>query len=177
MTKILYFLTFSLLCTFSLKAQSNINVDSDCLNRNSLLLSRLLIKDLGEEKIKYFLENDIRFLIFYKVDSLGYTEFVRAKVFPDSLTNIVSREIDNQIKIRNNYFYVCYERFPNHTKESSLEIISRDLFKEQDYQFINVAFPGETMIMYNIEKDNANKKGKQLSKYEYLLTILNKNYP
>ena len=113
--RILYWLALTFICLGSLRAQYNISVDSDCVNQNSILISRLLINELGEEKVKDYLENNIRFVVFFTIDSTGREEFYKARVFPDSLTNIISSEL-RKIKIERNYFYICYARLPNHSK-------------------------------------------------------------
>ncbi len=66
---ILLFIT-CFIVSFS-KAQINVSLDRDCLSINSAMLAQSLIKVVGSNKVKELIENEVRFLSVWDVDSLG----------------------------------------------------------------------------------------------------------
>ena len=52
-------------------SQMNVSVDSDCLKRNSALISKVMIETFGKDSISFLLDNNIKIMFVSQVDSLG----------------------------------------------------------------------------------------------------------
>lgn len=157
-----------------LQAQINISVDRYCLRENTATLSQALIDLKGKEFVSNLLDDNINLSIFCVVDSSGIITNLKKmwsnKEFPKEL----EQEIISYLKINLISFYICYEKPPSFSKDESLKLIKRDLFtKDKPTHIINIGFPGDLMSLYAYERDKAKEEGKCLSKYEYLITIIN----
>lgn len=186
MRKRLLILIFICFIINSVHAQINISVDNSCMTKNSILLAQELIKIFGKENVSELLDNNIRILLFFNVDSLGNMTLEKSKIhnnssfeFQDSSINNIEKlmsDLNLNLKIKKGYFNICYERFPDWSDSASIKLISQDLFKENVQFLINVAFPGELLIYYELEKDKSIKEGKNITKYEYLESKINDSH-
>lgn len=168
----------------SLSAQIKISVDNSCMTKNSILLAQELIKILGKDNVSELLDNNIRILLFFNVDSIGNTtlSMIRSNSsneFQDSTIKKIEKlksDLNLNLKIEKGYFTICYERFPDCSDTASIKLIAQDIFKEKEQILINVAFPGELLIYYELEKEKSIKEGKNITKYEYLENKINNSH-
>jgi len=150
-------------------SQINVSIDSDCLKRNSAIISKAMIEVFGEESIKKMLDDNIQMVIMPLVDSVGRVlkiEKIRSKW---SITNDFVASIENHLITNGVRFYICYTKDPPDTQKSLIIDSARNCFKNNNSKGIAFGFPGELISLYEYEKEKALKEGVCLSKYDYLL--------
>ena len=155
-------------------SQMNVSVDSDCLKRNSALISKVMIETFGKDSISFLLDNNIKIMFVSQVDSLGAVlklDIVRSNwiITNDFITLIETYLIESRIQ-----FYICYTQDPPNVPKSHIIASAREYFKNNDWKTINLGFPGELMDLYEYNRKKAKEKGVYLSKYDYLLMQINK---
>lgn len=171
--KIILVLVFSFVACI-LQAQININVDNDCLRKNAVTLSRTLIDLKGKEFVSNLLKNNVNFSILCAVDSSGIVIDFKKMRSNKELSRELEQEIISYLKTNLVSFYICYEKPSGFSKEESLKLIRRDLYAEgKSAHIINISFPGDLMSLYTYKRDKDKKKGLCLSKYEYLISMMN----
>lgn len=157
-----------------LQAQTNISVDRYCLRKNAVTLSQALIDLKGKEFVSNLLNDNINFSIICAVNSSGIIIDFKRMRSNKKLPKELEQEITSYLKINLVSFYICYEKPLGLSKDESLALIKRGFFTEdKSTHIINIGFPEDLMSLYAYERDKAKEKGKCLSKYEYLTTILN----
>lgn len=176
------FIFFGLLINWS-SAQSDISVSNSCITKNSILLAQELIRTLGKDKVSEIVEKDIRLLLFFDVDSIGNVTLAKSLIndHGSNETQDSSRydieglklDLEQYLKIDKGYFTICYERFPDKSDSASIEIISKDLFKDNKPILLNVGFPGELLMYYKLDNEKLMQDGKGVTKYEYLEKKIN----
>jgi hypothetical protein len=162
------FLVFFLFSFFTANSQINLNFERDCLNKNSVILSHMFIESLGENTVKKILDNNIRMVILLNVDSLGLVSDCEKIICKQNLPISLTQNILNLLTKSKKPFFICYELPRGKNDEEAYKIISKGLFEDKKAILINVAFPGDLMTLYDYEKKEENKRGKSLTKYEYL---------
>ncbi|MGC1391467.1 MAG: hypothetical protein WA816_10560 [Bacteroidales bacterium] len=173
----------------TLNAQLYISVDSNCGNKNSANLAQKLIDTLGEVEVAKLLDNEISIILIFKADKFGNLTFYRSRIrdykkvvlsptnsqkIQDDLIEKLSHQLKKNLKVPKGYFILWYGPFPELSDSASYKIISKDLFGDKDYVLINVVFPGELTRLYDLEKEEAEKERKTLSKYDYLIIQIKK---
>lgn len=186
MRKRILILVFISFIINSVNAQINISVDNSCINKNSKLIAQELIEIFGKDYVSELLDNNIRLLLFFKFDSLGNTtlekSIIRNNSSIESQNSSISKieklksDLNLNLKIKKGYFSICYERIPGWSDSASIKLISRDLYKDKEKILINVAFPGELLIYYELDNEKAKKEGKYMTKYEYLENKINNSH-
>jgi len=173
---IIIVLTF---CCFksSLYSQVNISFDKDCIKKNSAILAQSLIDYMGENKVAELLKDDITLLTFWEVDSLGrilkFDKLISKKELPKGFMDSIEVHL-----IKNNKrFFICFEKLPGYSESDSYKLVTKDLFKNNKSHMMNLAFPGELMILYDFEKEEANRPNCGLSRYRYLQEQIKKHLP
>jgi len=166
------------LCCFksSLFSQVNISFDKDCTKKNSAIFAQSLIEYMGENKVVEFLKNEVSFLTFCEVDSLGrimkFDKLISKKKIPKTFIN----GIEVYLIKNNKRFFICYEKLPGYSENDSYKIITKDFYENNKSYMVNVAFPGELLLFYDYEKEEANSNC-GLSKYRYLQEQIKKYLP
>lgn len=183
--KILLFFVFVTIVG-SLCAKNDID-DRYCMEKNSALLSKILIDKLGKDKIVELLDNDIYILFYFEIDKNGNIKPLRTLISEEKPEIIVPlRPIPNKIdtydkiftdlikdlKIKKDYFSICIQESTGYTK--SYKINSKDIFGDCENIAINISFPGSLIKYYNIERDKANDNRMVLTKYDYFLRQVKK---
>ena len=80
--------------------------------------------------------------------------------------------------IKNNKrFFLCFEKLSGYSESDSYKLITKDLYGNNKSHMMNVAFPGELMILYDHEKEEANRQNCGLSRYRYLQEQIKKYLP
>lgn len=164
---ILLFIT-CFIVSFS-KAQINVSLDRDCLSINSALLAQSLIKVVGSNKVKELIENEVRFLSVWEVDSLGrICKFDKLLPQKGSLPENAMNKLEHFLIKRETRFFICYDKLPGINDNDAYKIITEHLFARNEKSLIiNVSFPGDLMVLYEYEKEKAEKRSKKISRYEY----------
>lgn len=150
-------------------SQIYVSIDSDCLKRNSAIISKAMIEIFGKDSIRNLLEDNIQMIIMPQVDSLGFVlkiEKIRSKW---SITNNFVTSLERSLITNRVRFYICYTKDPPNIQESIIIANVREYFKNNSSKGIVLGFPGELMSLYEYEKEKARKEGVCLSKYDYLL--------
>lgn len=185
MRKRILILVFICFIINSVSAQINISVDNSCMEKNSILIAQELIKIFGKDYVSELLDNNIYLLLFFNVDSLGNMTLVKSIIRNNSsnesqnTSNYIEKlksDLNLNLRIKKGYFSICYERFQGWSDSASIELISRDLFKDKKQILINVAFPGELLIYYKLENEKLIKEGKNITNYEYLENKINNSH-
>ncbi|MGC1391377.1 MAG: hypothetical protein WA816_10100 [Bacteroidales bacterium] len=167
-----------IVCCFksSLYSQVNISFDKDCIKKNSAMFALTLIEYLGKEKVVELLEEGIDLLAIWQVDSLGrilnFNIRPKKELSKDFLDSIEVCLIKN-----NKRFLSCWANLPGCSDSTSYKIILKDLSEKNGHIPVNVAFPGELMILYDYEKKEANGQNCGLSRYRYLQEQMKKYLP
>jgi hypothetical protein len=164
---ILLFIT-CFIVSFS-NAQINVSLDRDCLSVNSAMLAQSLIKVVGSNKVKELIENRVRFLSVWEVDSLGrISKFDKLLPQEGSLPEDAMNKLELYLIEREKRFFICFEKLPGISDNDAYKIITKDLFAGNRRSFImNVGFPGDLIIPYEFEKEKAEKQNHKLSRYVY----------
>nr|WP_320036864.1 hypothetical protein [uncultured Bacteroides sp.] len=150
-------------------AQINVSLDRDCLDINSAMLAQSLIKVVGSNKVKELIENKVRFLSVWEVDSLGrICNFDKLLSQKGSLPEDAMNKLEHFLIKRGKRFFICYDKLPGINDNDAYKIITEHLFARNEKSLIiNVSFPGELMILYEYEKEKAEKQNCKLSRYVY----------
>ncbi|MBP1631523.1 MAG: hypothetical protein H6Q15_2416 [Bacteroidetes bacterium] len=151
-------------------AQINVSLDRNCLSINSALLAQSLIKAIGADNVKELIENEVSFLSVSDVDSLGrICKFDKLLSQKGSLPEDAMNKLELYLIKRETRFFICYDKLPGINDNDAYKIITEDLFARNEKSLIiNVSFPGDLMILYEYEKEKAEKRNRKLSKYVYL---------
>lgn len=148
-------------------SQINVKIEQDCMDNNSAIMAQTLINLLGEDTISKYLDNNTIILFGMYVDSLGSVKKIEKlytkKEVPLYLNYIAEKYLINK-RVR---FYICYERLPDTGYEKSYRLIMNELKGENEH-LINVSFPGNYMVLFEIDRRNAEKKHQILTKLDYL---------
>lgn len=162
-------------CKNIVSAQININFDSDCLNHNSAILSKMLMEAKGEEFLSDLLDENISFLLFCDVDSSGYVVEIKKIHGKKEAVVKVENTIKSLFEEFHTPFYICYEKPLGLTRCEAYRLVTSDFFKEEKtYHLINVGFPGHLMSLYQYEQEKGKEKGFVLTKCAYLISQINK---
>ncbi len=166
-------LIFTLLIASSSYSQFNISFERDCLVKNSAMLGYSLIKSVHRDSIIGLFENNIQFITFWDVDSLGNIVQFKGYRSKAKLSKSVFDKVEAYFRRNKFHFSICYEAPVGLNRRESYQLIRNDLMQNGRTTYsINVAFPGELMTFY--EYDNRKAKCK-MSKYRYLTKQINKN--
>lgn len=172
--KIILALVLSLVIYIS-QAQTNISVNSCCLRNNTATLTQAFIDLKGKKFVSSLLENNVNITILCSVDSLGTVKDFRKIRSNKELPKEFGQEVLSYLKINHISFHICYEKPSGLSTEESLVLIKRDLFTEDNLtHIINIGFPGDLMSLYVYERDKAKGEGLCLSKYDYLISMIDK---
>ena len=152
----------------------NINLDNDCMFFNTVNFSQYLIDFKGKDFVSELLENDINFLMSLKVDSSGHVLKLESLRSRQELPEHFKEELSCRFKTHPILFYICYQYSPGGiSKDEERNLIKKEWIKERKTtHVIHVSFPAILMNGYEYEKDKAKKRGKSLSKYDYLLRVM-----
>ncbi|MBP6979001.1 MAG: hypothetical protein KBB71_11880 [Lentimicrobiaceae bacterium] len=147
------------------------------MKKNSVIFAQSLIESMGENKVIELLKNDVTLLTFWEVDSLGrimkFDKLISKKELPKNFMDSIE---DHLIK-NNKRFFICFEKLPGYNESDSYKIITKDFYKNNKSHMINVAFPGELLLLHDYEKEEANSHcglskyrilKKQIKKYNHL---------
>lgn len=164
---IIYFAIF-FLSTNSLFAQ-NVSVDNNCLNINSAMFGETLIQLKGESFVSKLLDENQSFLLFINVDSVGIVRSVERVKSKININDDFVKEVSSFIIEKEMHFYNCFEKPIGYSDNEAIEMLEKyQIPNNRGLYLINIAFPGELMILYNYKKDELLKQGINLSKIEYL---------
>lgn len=156
-------------------SQIKLNLDGNCSDINAIIFSKYLINMKGKEFVLDLLERDFRIQVFADIDSLGYISSIKKVRSNKKLTEKFEEDLKLNLKTDSLRFFICFVKSPGLSNEESLALIKQDLFtRDNPTHIINIGFPGNLMIMYRYERDKAKKEGLCLSKYDYLLSMIDK---
>jgi hypothetical protein len=151
----------------SLYSQMNISFDNNCSRKNSAIFAQSMIEYAGEDKVAKLLENKIKILTFWEVDSLGRIIKFKKILGKELLSEGFIDSLEIYLIKNDKRFFICYEKIPGYCDRDAYKITTKKLFEENKKAFIsNLAFPGELIINYDLEKAN-NQTGAS-SKYIFL---------
>jgi len=128
--KIFIWLLVLWVCTQTSFAQFNIGVGEKCLDYNHALLSKAIINQIGEERWYWLVENKVKLIFVFKVDTLGYV--VDLKRFSSQNINISQTIIENfVISLQENKtrFFICYNNDTCLSDTEYLEILLESINK------------------------------------------------
>jgi hypothetical protein len=109
-------------------AQINVSLDRDCLSINSAMLAQSLIKVVGSNKVKELIENEVRFLSVWDVDSLGrICKFDKLLSQKGSLPEDAMNKLELYLIKRETRFFICYDKLPG--------INDNDAYKIKKYKY------------------------------------------
>jgi hypothetical protein len=146
-------------------SQINLGFGQDCMDKNMIIFSQLLIDNMGEEFVSDLLEKEGDLIIVMEVDSLGHVVNIGKKWWGRKELDSVSKEkIALALKSSDIKFTICYNRTPGISDKSAYELISKDLFKDKTTTWINVSFPGHTLFRYESEKERKKGKKREISR-------------
>lgn len=172
---------FSLILFFvsiSSHSQIKLSLEENCSDINAAIFSKYLINMKGKEFVFDLLEHDFRIQVFAEIDSLGYISRIKKIRSNKELVGKFEEDLKLNLKTDSIRFFICFVKSPGLSDEESLALIKRDLFTEyKSTHMINIGFPGNLMMMYRYEKNKAKKEGSCLSKYEYLISMIDKYKP
>ena len=161
----------------SLYSQVNISFDKDCMKKNSAIFAQFLIEYAGENKVAELLKNDVTLLTFWEVDSLGrilkFDKLISKKELSEGFIDSIEMHLIKNSK----RFFICFEKLSGYSESDSYKLVTKDLFKNKKSHMMNLAFPGELMILYDYEKEEANRQNCELSRYRYLQEQIKKYLP
>jgi hypothetical protein len=158
-----------------LYSQVNISLDRECTKKNSAIFAQALIDCVGEEKVIELLDNSIKIVTFWEIDSLGRIIRFNKLITEKEISECFIDNLEIYFKKNDVRLFICYEKLPDYCDSSAYKIITRDLIDRNEKTFlINVSFPGELLNLYNEQKEKANKEDISLTKYEYLNEQINK---
>ena len=167
----------SLFLSLSINAfTQNVNNDHDCGFFNTTIFTQYLIDFKGKKFVSELLENDIGFLMFLKVDSSGYVLELEWLKTRSKLPEHFKEELSHRFKTHPVSFFICFQ-YPHGgiSQKGHLESLKKIWRDEGILTYENnVGFPAELMIGYEYEKKEAEKQGKSLSKYDYLISTIKK---
>lgn len=168
----LLFLLILCLLGFCSPAQINVSLDNLCMSKNAAILVRAMLDFAGRDTVSQMLESKTRVLFYWKVDSLGYVyEYADGLRYREHNTEYLPKDFLDRFMaylIRKKIcFYICYGNDPG-TRLAVVESHVRDEIKKEGFILINVAFPGEFRIYYDLARKKAEKEGWSLSRLEYM---------
>lgn len=173
---IIIVITFCCLISSSY-SQVNISFANDCMKKNSAIFAQFLIEYSGEHKVTELLKNDVTLLTFWEVDSLGrifkFDKLISKNELPEGFIDSIEVHLIKNSK----RFFICFEKLPGYSESDSYKLVTKDLFRNNKSHMINLAFPGELMILYDYEKEDANSQNCGLSRYRYLQEQIKKYLP
>ena len=115
------------------------------------------------------MDNDVSFLMFCSVDSLGYVDKINKITSKKKITRKFINEIEYKLIKDSVSFFLCYEKLPGLNEIDTVKKLKKDISSEnKTTHLINVSFPGYLMLLYNFENDKKKSQGLTLSKYQYL---------
>ena len=157
-------------------AQINVNIDSDCLVRNSATISNAMVCIFGKDSVKQILKNNINIVFVCNVDSLGYIKKLERIWSKQEISDNFTVSIENYLVSNKIRFYICYAQDPPNITKTCIVASVREHFKNNKGIIISYGFPGELMKLYEYEKEKAREKGFCLSKYDYFLKQISRYF-
>ena len=167
--RLLFLLIFCLL-GFYLPAQINVGLGGPCMFKNFAILDQAMLDFAGRDTVSQMLESKTRILFNWEVDSLGCVYRSQGCRYKHNIDNLPENFLDrftNYVIANKICFYICYDNNPM-PDIIRLESDLRENFKNGEYAFINVAFPGSIMAGYDWERQTVEKDGRTLSQIEYM---------
>ena len=148
-----------------------ISIDSDCLECNSITISRIMLELFGQETVQRMLDNNTRMLFILRVDSSGYVSEIKRIRTQNALDKNVEKKLKRYFGKHKIQMRICYSiDFSSVSYERGLQI-AKDDFRKRKY--IVVGFPGELFTHYEYYKTHGYKGVSFKSKLEYLMLRLN----
>lgn len=150
-----------------------ISIDSDCLERNSMTVSRIMLELLGQETVQQMLDNKTRMLFILEVDSSGYVSEIKRIRTQNTLDKNVEKKLKRYFGKHKIQMRICYSiDLSSVSYERGLQIARSD-FQNSKKKYIIVGFPGELFTHYEYYKTRGYKGIAFNSKLEYLMLRLN----
>ena len=168
----LFFLLILCLLGFCSPAQINVSLDNLCMSKNAAILDRAMLDFAGRDTVSQMLESKTRVLFYWKVDSLGYVyEYADGLRYREHNTEYLPKDFLDRFTVylirKKICFYICLAR-DSGSSEALAESYVRGIIKKEGFILINVAFPGEFRIYYDLARKKAEKEGRSLSRLEYM---------
>lgn len=146
----------------------NIGFGGDCMKRNSAKFAESLISFKGGDFVGELLNDNIKFVSVWEVDSIGIVKRFINIPFKNKIPKEREEEIDTlmnelEVFLRNEkvHFQKCYD-----ISSEDLESIRNNLISElklnEEPILINIGFPGLLMDTYLCEKNNKNSQTSKL---------------
>ncbi len=173
-TKIIFTIVFFFNILIA-SSQIKISFDRDCRDKNTILLAQLLIDAMGDGFVSNFLDEDNAIVLFFDVDSLGH--IVDASIIKErkELGNCLRKKIISALKSSDIKFTVCYQKIEGSSESKAYEYI-KSWFAERPTYTINVAFPGDVIGLYRLEKSTRDSHETELSKLQFFKKLIDESH-
>lgn len=151
-----------------------ISIDSDCLEHNSITVSRIMLELFGQQTVQQMLDNKISMLFTLAVDTSGHVSEIKKIRTQIPLDKNIEKKLKQYFHKHRIQMRICYSiDFGSVSYERGLQIARND-FQNSEKKYILVGFPGELFTHYEYHKTYGYKGKSYNSKLEYLMLRLNK---
>ena len=148
-----------------------VSIDSDCLERNSITVSRIMLELFGQKAVQRMLDNNTRMLFTLRVDSSGYVSEIKRIRTQIALDKNVEKKLKRYFEKHKIQMKICYSiDLSNISYERGLQIAKDASRRGND---IVVGFPGVLLTLYEYYKAHGYKGISFNSKLGYLILRLN----
>jgi hypothetical protein len=146
-------------------AQIKFGFGDACHNYNSIIVAQSIVESLGKNTLSQIIRENKHYSFVIDVSADGHVNAIHEYQYADRAPLKLIACLKKKL------FAICFERYNMNKKKT--EVYLKNEIQQKNGMSFNIVFPGTLMMNYELNKGLYKIRG--ITKYQYLINLIEKN--